>query len=64
MKELIVTVQADGTVAIEAKGFVGPTCTLASRELELVLAGDMSNVKDEKKPDYYQSLTPTQKLGG
>ena len=64
MKEIIVTVQADGTVSMETKGFVGPSCSLATRELELVLAGDMSNVKDEKKPDYYQSLTPTQKLGG
>lgn len=64
MKEITITVNPDGTSSIAATGFVGPTCSLATRELELVLAGDASNVDDKKDPSYWQQLTPTQKLGG
>lgn len=62
-KKVVITIQADGTSVVEAVGFKGGTCTLATRELELALAGDMSNVEDKKGPDFFQSITPTQKLG-
>lgn len=64
MKKVTITVQPDGSSTITTTGFIGPTCSLATKELELVLAGSASNVEDKKSPDYYQSLTPTQKLGG
>lgn len=63
-KEVTITVNADGTSEVKATGFVGPQCSLATKELELVLAGNASNVDDKKDPAYWQSFTPTQKLGG
>ena len=64
MKEITILIKPDGSSEIKATGFVGPQCSLATRDLELVLAGDMSEVKDKKDPPYFQSITPTQKLGG
>ncbi len=59
-KEVIVTINVDGTVVIDAKNFAGAGCALATRELELALAGPGGSVDDKKKGDYWQGITPTQ----
>lgn len=53
MKKIVIEIKPDGTTKIDANGFQGQQCTLATRELELALAGDMSNVEDKKKPDFF-----------
>lgn len=59
-KKIVVSVAADGDVKIDAQGFTGSACSLATRSLEMVLAGnDMSNVKDDKKPDFFARVSPS-----
>ena len=53
MKKIIVEISAIGETKIDAQGFTGNSCTLATKELELVLAGAPSEVSDKKKPDFY-----------
>lgn len=53
MKEVHITVKADGSTEIDAKGFQGNSCTTATRSIELLLAGDSSGVSDKKKPDFF-----------
>lgn len=53
MKTITITVNPDGTSSIKADGFIGPTCSLATRELELVLAGNASNIDDKKDPSFF-----------
>lgn len=59
-RQVIIEIYADGSTKIDADGFKGQSCSLATKELELALAGDMNNVSDKRKPDYYQSTTPSQ----
>lgn len=53
MKRVIIEIATDGSSKIEAEGFTGSSCSLATRELELALAGPMGGVEDRKKPDFY-----------
>lgn len=62
-RRVIIEIDTDGTTKIDAEGFKGKQCTLATRELELALAGN-GPVDDRKKPDFYATLGTTQKLGG
>ncbi len=60
-KNVVVTIQADGEVVIEANNFKGVGCKKATAELEMVLAGG-GTVQDKKKPDFYQSNTGNTKI--
>lgn len=62
-KKILIEISPEGVVKIDAVGFTGKSCSLATRELELALAGDMSNVDDKKRPEFWQSIAPTQTLG-
>lgn len=53
MKKVIIEIHADGSSKVDAEGFKGSQCSLATKELELALAGNMSDVSDKKKPDFY-----------
>lgn len=53
-KKVVVTVNPDGSTHIDAQGFTGSSCQLATRELEMALVnGDASALDDKKKPDFY-----------
>lgn len=52
-KEIHIHVSTDGSTNIDAKGFQGGSCTIATREMELLLAGGPDGVDDKKKPEYY-----------
>lgn len=52
-KKVVITIAPDGETTIDAQGFTGQSCSLATREMELALAGDAGNVSDRKKPDFY-----------
>jgi hypothetical protein len=60
MKKILIDIFPDGSSKVDADGFKGASCSLATKELELALAGNSSGVEDKRKPDYYQSITPTQ----
>jgi hypothetical protein len=62
MKKITIIIEPDGSSKIDAEGFKGQ-CSVATRELELALAGT-NEVKDNKKPDYYQSIGQSQTLRG
>lgn len=63
MKKVIIEIEADGTSSIDAQGFQGQSCTLATRELELALAGIPGGVDDKKKPDFFATNPGTVKQG-
>lgn len=52
-KKVVITIAPDGDTTIDAQGFAGSSCSLATREMELALAGDAGNISDRKKPDFY-----------
>lgn len=61
MKSIEVTVDPEGQVRIEAVGFVGGSCALATKALEEAMghAG-----KKTKKPAFYQVENGKQSIGG
>ena len=56
VKKVVIDVSPEGETKIDAQGFVGSSCALATKELELVLAGGSSGVTDQKKPDFYAQV--------
>lgn len=61
-RSVTVEIKPDGVTKVEAHGFQGASCTLATRELELVLAGNPGNVEDRRKPDFYATNGQTNHL--
>lgn len=58
MKEIVIDIEADGSVKIEGKGFEGPECELFTKELE----ADLGTVtKKVKKPEYHRAVRVTRK---
>ena len=55
MKKVIIDIYPDGSSKVDAEGFKGQSCSLATKDLELALAGNAGGVEDRKKPDFYQS---------
>lgn len=59
-KQIVITINADGTSVVDAQGFKGKGCTDATKGLELALAGGGSENKDtKKKPDFYGTHSNT-----
>lgn len=53
-KTVTVEIFTDGSSKVDSSGFTGNSCTLATKDIELALAGsDPSNRDDRKKPDFY-----------
>lgn len=51
-KQIVVTVEADGSTTIDAVGFKGSSCAKATEQLEVVLGGGLQG-KKKKKPEYH-----------
>lgn len=64
MKKVVVEIAPDGSTKIDAQGFVGGSCAVATRELEVLLAGSGGSVDDKKKPDFYVKTGSAQSLKG
>jgi len=57
-RQIVITVNRDGSSVVDAQGFKGKGCVDATKGIELALAGGGSENKDSrKKPDFYQSHT-------
>ena len=56
MKSIIIEIETDGSVHMDAKGFTGNSCSLATKELEMVLAGAEGVTDDRKKPEFFQRI--------
>lgn len=52
-RKIVIEVSPTGETKIDAQGFAGNSCSTATRDLELVLAGGGGSVEDRKKPEYY-----------
>jgi uncharacterized ferredoxin-like protein len=51
MEEVIVTVEKNGNARIKTKGFKGPACKLATKDLESALGAKTS---DTNTPEFYE----------
>lgn len=49
---ITIDIAADGTVSIDAEGFTGNSCAIATKQLEYALAGG-GKVKKDEKPEFY-----------
>lgn len=63
-KQIVIEIETDGSTSIDAQGFAGSSCTVATRELEVLLAGGSSGVSDKKKPDFYARVPGTNVQAG
>jgi hypothetical protein len=61
MQEVIVNVDAEGGVKVEAKGVIGQGCQALTRALEQAL-GDTT--ADQKKAEYYRQEQNHVRAGG
>ncbi len=59
MKQVVITILPDGTTQIDAQGFTGQQCSLATKEIELALAGNTGSVEKKPKPDFYNQINNT-----
>ena len=57
MKEIEITIDKDGQIEIDLKGYHGKGCQNIARELAKSLG---TTVKNEKKPEFYKTV-PKQK---
>lgn len=60
MKTLIVTIDADANVKVEAEGYKGKACSLDSKILTDALG---VTTKDVKKPEFSMENVANQKIG-
>jgi hypothetical protein len=61
-KEIIFTI-GDGTVEVEAKGFKGGACEVATKAFEEALGGTIANKK--RKSEFYEKSPEVQiRVGG
>jgi hypothetical protein len=51
-RKIVIEISPIGETKIDAHGFAGNSCSTATRDIELVLAGG-GPVDDRKKPEYY-----------
>lgn len=61
MKQIIVTIGADGAPVVETKGFKGAECLKATAALEAALGG---SVAVEKTPEFYQAPVAVHQKAG
>lgn len=59
-RSVVVTVEADGTIKIEAVGYKGNACQKATEALERAL-GTVTG--GSKKPEYFQANQQSQQAG-
>ena len=62
MKKIVIEFNPDGVSKIDAQGFQGQSCALATRELELALGGSPTDVDRKPKPDFYATTGNTNSL--
>lgn len=61
MKKVVIEIFPDGSSKIDAQGFKGQQCSLATKELEMALVGSDSSAIDKRpKPDFYAQNPTTQ----
>lgn len=59
-KQIVVTINRDGTSVVDAQGFAGKGCQDATAGLELALAGNAPENRDSrKKPDFFGTHSNT-----
>lgn len=56
---IVIDVMSDGSVHMEAQGFSGNACSIATEKIELVLGGQ---AKKTKKPEFFQPNSTAQTI--
>ena len=51
-RRIIIEINPDGSTTLETKGFQGTACQLASKELELAIAGGAA-IDSKNTPEFY-----------
>ena len=60
MKQIVITIERDGTTKIDAQNFAGVGCEKATKALEVALVGnDTSAIDKKRKPDFFQTTGQT-----
>lgn len=57
MKQIVVTIQRDGTTSVDAQGFAGKGCHDATQAIELAIGGAGAEKDVKRKPDFYAKLS-------
>lgn len=52
-KKIVIECHADGRTNLEAVGFQGNSCQVATRQIEMALAGGAGNTDSKPKPEFY-----------
>ncbi len=55
MKKVTVTISKDGTAEVDVNGVKGSGCEKYTKAVLKALGGDV--IKDEKKPEYYETTS-------
>ena len=53
MPQIIVNISPNGTTEIVANDFIGNSCASATKQIEIVLGGEIK--KKEYKPEYFKN---------
>lgn len=60
MRQIVITVERDGTTKVDAQGFKGKGCQDATQAIEIAIGGtDTSNRSSTKKPDFFGEHSST-----
>ena len=51
-EQIVVDVSPTGMVSIEAHGYQGNACAIATQQLEIVIGGQHANKKTDHKPEF------------
>lgn len=60
---LVIEIDGDGTVSIDAIGYQGKACEAATREIEALLGGPRAVKSKKLKPEYQMAGGPVVKAG-
>lgn len=60
-EQIVIDISPAGSVKIDAQGFKGQACSVASKQIEIVLGGHGQTSK-KKKPEFFQPAATGQKV--
>lgn len=63
MAHVVIEIDGDGAVTIDAVGYSGTACEAATREIEALLGGPRAVKSKKRKPEYQVAAGPTVKVG-
>ena len=59
-EQLVIDISPAGTVSIEANGYEGNACSMATQQLEIVIGGHAAKKKTDYKPEFSMPASTNQ----